>query len=267
MKKFRPFRGCVLAGMVATLIPVAASGQIMLSPAAVVGTDLGTFSPDSPLENMIDQSGVEKPFVSGTTSFDTYFAVPSQTFATNGPDHNWTSDTVFTMPVTGYVDFDLGASKRVGTLGIWNITLKDVAVSFAEDVAGLTSAPSAGSFVLTNHASFSFSYPVDLLVFGTPQQGRYMRLAVSSAYLLFPGFTFTYAVVGEVVASVAPPAPPAIAIAVQPTGDVLVTFTGTLRTALTLEGRFADVPGNPQGTYTVPKASLASQQFFRAVSN
>jgi hypothetical protein len=153
----------------AALAPVAALGQIMLSPAAVVGTDLGTFSPEAPLDHMIDQSRVQTPFVSGTTAFDAYFAVAGQAFATNAPAGNWQSDTVFTLPLTGHLDFDLGASQRVATLAIWNITVKDVAVHFAEEVAGLASASSAGSFVLPNHSNFTFSYPVDLLTLSAPQ--------------------------------------------------------------------------------------------------
>jgi hypothetical protein len=108
-----------LASMVALLVPATTSGQILLSPVAVVGTDLGTFSPEAPVEHMIDQSGVQTPFVSG-------------------------------------------------------------------------------------------------------------------------------------------------AIAVQPNGDVTVTFTGTLEIASTLEGPFLEAPGNPQGVYTIPKAGLTLQQFFRA---
>ena len=192
--------------------------------------------------------------------------MPGQAFATNAPAGNWQSDTVFTLPLTGHLDFDLGASQRVAKLAIWNITMKDVTVHFAEEAAGLASAPSAGSFVLPNHSSFTFSYPVDLLALSAPQQGRYIRLAISSAYLIAPGFDFTYAIVGEVVASVAPRAEPAIAIAVQPNGDVTVTFTGTLEMASTLEGPFLEAPGNPQGVYTIPKASLTLQQFFRASS-
>ena len=47
-------------------------------------------------------------------------------------------------------------------------------------------------------------------------------------------------------------------------GDITVTFTGTLQSATMLTGPFVDVPGNPQGTYTIPKTSLGAQQYFRA---
>jgi len=84
--------------------------QVMLSPTAVVATDLGTASESTPLINMINQSGIETPFVSGSTLFDTYFANPGQTFATSGDGgtNNWQSEVSFTLPLKGYVDFDLG---------------------------------------------------------------------------------------------------------------------------------------------------------------
>jgi hypothetical protein len=262
-----PFPARFLPALGAMLAPAVASGQVMLSPVAVVGTDLGSCCAEAPLANLINQSGVEKPFISGTTDFDTYFAVPHQTFAMNGPANNWQSDVAFTLPLHGYVDFDLGASHRVSQLALWNVTAKDITVSFSEDLAGLATAPVAGSFALVSHASFSFSYAVDLLPFSAPQQGRYLRLAINSAHLIAPGLDFTYAILGEVVASMAPAATPAMAIAREPNGDVTVTFTGTLQAAPTADGVFENVPGNPQGTYTVPKAGLSAQQCYRSRSN
>ncbi len=35
------------------------------------------------------------------------------------------------------------------------------------------------------------------------------------------------------------------------------------QSAASLDGGFVDVPGNPQGTYTISKASLAAVEFFR----
>jgi hypothetical protein len=59
------------------------------------------------------------------------------------------------------------------------------------------------------------------------------------------------------------PAQPTVNLTVQPNGDVTMTFTGTLQSSSDIKG-FTDVPGNPQGTYTIPKASLSARQFFRA---
>jgi hypothetical protein len=43
-----------------------------------------------------------------------------------------------------------------------------------------------------------------------------------------------------------------------------VVFTGTLQSASAPTGPFVDVPGHPQGTFTIPKVSLGAQQYFRA---
>jgi hypothetical protein len=53
-------------------------------------------------------------------------------------------------------------------------------------------------------------------------------------------------------------------ITLDPNEDARVTFTGILQSAGTVTNTFVDVPGNPLGTYVVPKASQLGQQYFRA---
>lgn len=50
---------------------------------------------------------------------------------------------------------------------------------------------------------------------------------------------------------------------IQPNGDLTLTFTGTLQSSSNVDGPFSDVPGYPQGSYTIPKTSLSERQFFR----
>ena len=64
--------------------------------------------------------------------------------------------------------------------------------------------------------------------------------------------------------SLVPAAPLAVSLLVQPNGDLTVNFTGTLQSANDVHGNFSDVPSYPQGSYTIPKASLSTRQFFRA---
>ena len=262
-------RATCLGCFVLALASHPVSGALVLSPVAVVGTDLGSFAPETPLERMIDQSGVEKPFVSGSTDFETYFANPAKTWATNSGTNNWQSNFSFDLPLKGYVDFDLGASHKINKIAIWNISVKDVTVQVFEDLNG--PGQIAGSFKLTNHLNFPFSYPVDVLSFGSEYQARYVRLMIESAYLFSLGDPFAYAIIGEVVVSAVvdavTPTTPTLDIIRSPNGDVTVTFTGTLQTATTVGGTFADVTGNPQGTHTLPKGSLPAQQYFRARSN
>ncbi|PYM12523.1 MAG: hypothetical protein DME18_11205, partial [Verrucomicrobia bacterium] len=53
-------------------------------------------------------------------------------------------------------------------------------------------------------------------------------------------------------------------LSLQSNGDMTVTFAGTLQSASDIDGPFEDVPGNPQGTYTIPKANLTTHRYFRA---
>jgi len=218
---------------------------------------------------MIDQSGIDKPFVSGTTDFDGYFADPEQTFATNSYLYNWQSEYSFDLPLTGHVDFDLGATYNFYKMAVWNLSLSNVTVRVSDDTNSLDMGQVAGSFTLTNHQDFSISYPVDILDFGGSYQGRYVRLDIASTYLGSPGDGYAYAIIGEVVFSAVPvsAALPMLSIARVPGGDVEVTFAGALQTSTNIGGPFQDVPGNPQGVYVVSKDNLFPEQYFRAKGN
>ncbi|MEO8428801.1 MAG: hypothetical protein ABI651_17010 [Verrucomicrobiota bacterium] len=268
MKNPRSSRVWFLGLLSLALVSNTVSSQVMLSPVAVVGTDLGTLAESTALTNMINQSGIQTPFVSGTTVFDTYFAIPNTMFADANFVNNWQSVVDDTLPLQGYVDFDLGAVYQINKIGIWNRSLKDVTVKIFNDLNGPEQV--AGSFTLVSHLSFPFSYAPDVLSFATPHQGRYVRLAIDSAHIQSTGDRFTYAIIGEVVVSAAPIGPvglPTVKVILNPNGDVTVTFTGTLQTAITVDRTFTDVTGNPQSAYTLTKASLPSQQYFRSRSN
>lgn len=57
---------------------------------------------------------------------------------------------------------------------------------------------------------------------------------------------------------------PKLSIQVGPNGDVVVTFSGgVLQCATQSNGPFTDMPGNPSGTYTIPKTNLTAAQHFR----
>ena len=61
-----------------------------------------------------------------------------------------------------------------------------------------------------------------------------------------------------------PPPPPLVEILREPNGDITLIFSGTLQWTADLGQGFVDVPGNPQGRYTLPKAALDSGRQFRA---
>ena len=57
---------------------------------------------------MIDQSGLNVPFESGVTDFDSYFAPPNSNFSKNADKTKWQSDFSFTLPFGGLIRSRLG---------------------------------------------------------------------------------------------------------------------------------------------------------------
>jgi hypothetical protein len=185
--------------LIVTGLPAAHAGT-MLSPAAVLGTDLGTSSPQTPLENMINQTGLDKPFTSGVTDFDDYFNNGASPFAQALGTNNWQSDFTFSLPLTGYVDSDLGDAYTIDRLGIWNITLATGDVLVSDTLGG--PFVDAGDFTLPTKVNFPFSYQPEIVTLAAPIEARYLRLDITSAHKFAASDTFAYAIVGELVVDV-----------------------------------------------------------------
>jgi hypothetical protein len=168
----------------------------ILSPVAALGTDLGVYDPQTPLENMINQSGLDKPFTSGVTDFDAYFNTGASPFAQGAFNNGWQSNFSFTLPLTGYVDFDLGAVYTIDRLGIWNRSLETGNILVKENLGD--SFVDVGDFTLQNKLNFPFSYQPEIISLDSSVDARYLRLAITSTYKFDPSDTFAYAIVGEV---------------------------------------------------------------------
>src|SRR5688572_6202367 len=115
----------------ALLWSVDLRAAVMLSP-VTVETDMGESGPGGEVENMINQSGLDKPYTSGVTDFDEYFTTGDPAFAQATAGNNWQSETQFTVPVTGNVDFDFGAVYSIDRLAVWNISMKDIKVHVSD---------------------------------------------------------------------------------------------------------------------------------------
>ena len=257
--------------LIAFMISAAlARGQVMLSPAAAF-TELGAFNPSVSVTNLINQSGITTPFVSGVTVFDTYFANPGQRFATSGDGgtNNWNSQQSFTdLNNVGYVDFDLGAVYQINKVGLWNRSISNLTVTVRETLEGPQQV--AGNFSVFDRQNFPFSYGADVLPLTGTYQGRYVRFVLNGIYPAFvsPGFTFGYAIMGEVVMSVVPQGTPrpTLSIDALSNGDVRISFTGTLQSATNVNGVYSALPGNPASPFLIPKIAQHQRQFFRAVN-
>jgi hypothetical protein len=169
----------------------------MLSPVAVLGTDLGVYDPQTPLENMINQSGLDKPFTSGATDFDVYFNTGAPPFGQGAFNNGWQSNFSFNLPLTGYVDFDLGAVYTIDRLGIWNRSLETGNILVKENLGD--AFVDVGDFALQNKLNFPFSYQPEFVTLDSAVDARYLRLAITSTYKFDASDTFAYAIVGELV--------------------------------------------------------------------
>jgi len=201
MDRLRFALGFLLAAMSALLGTTAGWGTTLRSPTAVLGTDLGVLDPITPLENMINQSGLDKPFTSGTTDFDTYFTTAPSPFAQANGDNNWQSNFSFNLPMMGFVDFDFGAVYSIDRLAIWNRSLENIKILTSP--TSIASAVEVASVKLLNKQNFPFSYASEFVDLGGAHDVRFMRIQIDSTYKFTASDTFSYAIVGEVVASAA----------------------------------------------------------------
>jgi hypothetical protein len=257
-------RGLLLGLVCIAWVANSVRGQFMLSPIAVQETGLGTFAPDTTaLTNLINQSGLNVPFVSGSTDFDSYFAPPNSNFSKNRDGTKWVSVVSFDLPFGGTLDFDLGDTYLVSKVAIWNISVKSLSVMISADPNGLWL--DAGRFSLSDQQP-SLSLRATVLDLGAEHAGRYVRLSIESEYPALPTVTFGYVTIGEVVVRAAPAGRPTVAITRELNGDITIKYTGTLQFKADINGTFIDVPGQPTGTYSIPQAAQVqvSEQFFRA---
>jgi hypothetical protein len=196
------------AALALTAIATPLHAGAILSPTAVLGTDLGTFDPVTALENMINQSGLDKPFTSGVTDFDEYFTTGAPPFAQGGFANGWQSDFTFTLPLTGFVDFDLGAVYAIDRIAVWNRSLENGNFLVSETLGGPFT--SAGSFHLANKLNFPFSYQPEIVSLDDTVNARYLRFDITSTYKFDITDTFAYAIVGEVAVDVVTDEPPVL---------------------------------------------------------
>ena len=176
-----------------------APNKTISSPTAVLGTDLGEYSVDVVLEHMIDQSGLDKAFTSDETDFDEYFGLGLPPYGQGNYLNNWQSEVSFTLPVQGYVDFDLGETCLIDRLAIWNRSLENITVFVADAPSGPWQE--VGAFVLADKLAYSYSYDPQILDLGGELEAHYLRIQIDSVHPLYPGDTYGYAIVGEVAVS------------------------------------------------------------------
>ena len=172
----------------------------ILSPVAVIASDLGEFGASTPFEQMIDQSNLDIPFVSGAESFDDYINQIPEPFADPTFTGNWQSLVDLSLPLEGFVDFDLGATYRIDRIALWYRSLQDIRILVADDPAGPFTEVSVHTGLPDKQSNVG-STRLELLDLGGEHDARYVRLEVDDVYPSLPGGTFGYAIVCEVAVS------------------------------------------------------------------
>ena len=107
--------------------------------------------------NMINQSGLDKPFTTDVTDFDEYFTTGAQPFGQGNFSNNWQSNFTFNLPLMGFVDFDLGAVVPIDRIAIWNRSLETGNILVSQTLGG--PMVNAGSFSLPNRLHLPLQLP------------------------------------------------------------------------------------------------------------
>ena len=160
----------------------AVDGDVIRSPVAVIRNDLGEGAGSS-INSYFDQSGLQTPYTSGVTDFDTYN--PAAVVNTGNAGASWFGQE-FTP---GFTDFDLGQSELVTQLVTWTFAqgtdnqtgIIDVLIS---DDPTFSADSSAGFFTIQDNSDGTQTLGQVFDVIDT--QGRYIRID----HLLSQGGTF-----------------------------------------------------------------------------
>ena len=172
-----------LAFVVAACLVAAAADAGTITAGAVYNNTAGVFSASYGVGLMSDQSGLSAGYVNGVTDFATYTS-SGVTHATSegGGGVTWLSNGIPRFPFD--LDFDLGSTKSILQLAIWNGTAGNNASIngfnvFTSSVANFSTSTLVGTF----NNPIGVDGPEPVTVFDLADtNGRYVRLEVTSYY-------------------------------------------------------------------------------------
>lgn len=165
----------VLAGLGLSLLAGQASADVIYGATAVSSNQYNAYYG---AENLVNQSGLSQSYTNGVTDF--------ATFASANPTHTGSSySNGFLAPTPGFAIFDLGVTRSLTRLALWNDqdfqAVKDFNLLISDSL-DFTGAALLGSFT----ASFvyqSYSIPTAMQVFDLAEaSGRYVRVNFLNAY-------------------------------------------------------------------------------------
>ncbi len=182
---------------------------VVLSPNAVINNSLGEFNAGLGVNNLLDQSGLSAPYVSGVTDFTAYTGA--------GPTHAGNADPggiPFASPsgvTSGIIDFDLGAVFNLShfilwgddTLGSGDGTPRNFSLAGAL-VSDFSSSTSLGGF--TSAATTGAPIPGQVFSFA-PTMARFVRFQISNVHGSPPNVNIGEVAFGDTTVATTVPEP------------------------------------------------------------
>jgi hypothetical protein len=166
----------LLAGIIALLSAAPATAQVVIEPAVAV-TNMGTAG--SQLLDTINQTGLSAGYTNGVTDLAAYIA-SEPTYDSSSFMNIWLSAT----STTGFVQFDLGASRTVSTFIMWNLDSTPEAIQGitlqASQTFSFPNPVTLGTFTATNSGLVTAS-PAQVFTF-TPITAEFFRMQITSNY-------------------------------------------------------------------------------------
>jgi hypothetical protein len=154
------------AGFIATMQAGQANASVIVSPVAAVASS--TFSSETEIGKTIDQSGLDIPFVSGVTHFDTYVALNPLHY--NEFNLEWFTAEGATQ---AQVTYDLGSMMSVDRLALWNEDFSGFGIariSISDDGIDFSSLTSISPF---DNPETPNSYGAEVFALGKQSKGEH----------------------------------------------------------------------------------------------
>lgn len=133
-----------LISMLSALLNTAHAGAILQANQVTADSQFAVAVAD----NLINQIGLSSGFTSQVTDFDSFLTDTVHYNTCGSTCGVWGSDTPVSLPLN--LDFDLGGSFSISSLGLWNYGTADVGVNdftlYASNDASFSSATNLGTF-------------------------------------------------------------------------------------------------------------------------
>jgi hypothetical protein len=191
-----------LVGLTSFLILVVimnSSNATTITGAISVTTDMGELYGSTPLNNIINQSGLSASYISGASDFDSFVASTTHSY---WGEYEWFGF----KDSSGSIIFDLGKLFYIDQLALWNEDsqgVKDIVVSTSTTNDNWQSFGVGDKFTATDW-TMDKDYSADIFKLSSTSVARFVKIDVLSTYAHSNANIGHYPTIGEVAFSTAP---------------------------------------------------------------